>query len=110
MIIVRQARNLCVLFKEIRRQTGTNLRKPIKNHLSPVVQKVIEPFFERLGNLTFLTDCSNALRSNNNESYHHVLWGLASKEQYTSSQNVSFAVHLSVCAYLTVVFYGYIQD
>ena len=63
------------------------------------MQKVIELLFERLGNPAFLSDCSNAVTSNNNESYHHVLWGLAPKEQYTSSQNVSFAVHLSVCLF-----------
>ena len=79
--------------------TGTNLHKPIKNCLPPAVQNVIEPLFDWLGNPAFLTDCSNALTSNNNESYHHVLWGLAPKEQYTSSQNVSFAVHLSVCLF-----------
>ena len=65
--------------------TGTNLHKPIKNPLPPAVQKRIEPLFERLSNLAFLTDCSNTLTSNNNESYHYVLWGLAPKEQYTSS-------------------------
>ena len=63
------------------------------------MQKVIEPLFERLGNTAFQTNCSNALTSNNDEPYHHVLWGLAPKEQYTSSQNVSFAVHLSVCLF-----------
>ena len=79
--------------------TGTNLHKPIKNCLPPAVQNVIEPLFDWLGNPAFLTDCSNALTSNNNESYHHVLWGLAPEEQYTSSQNASFAVHLSVCLF-----------
>ena len=79
--------------------TGTNLHKPIKNCLPPAVQNVIEPLFDWLGNPAFLTDCSNALTSNNNESYHHVLWGLAPKEQYPSLQNVSFAVHLSVCLF-----------
>ena len=77
--------------------TGTNLHKPIKNPLPPAVQKVIETLFERLGKAAFLTDYSNAITSNNNESYLHVLWGLAPKEQYTSLQNVSFTVHLSVC-------------
>ena len=59
--------------------TGTNLHKPIKNPLLPAVQKVIEPLFERLGNPVFLTNCSNPLASNNNESYHHVLWRVSTK-------------------------------
>ena len=63
------------------------------------MQKVIEPLFKRLGNTAFLANCSNARTSNNNQSYHHVFWGLAPKEQYTSLQNVSFAVHLSVCLF-----------
>ena len=61
--------------------TGTNPHKPIKNPLLPAVQKVIEPLFERLGNPVFLTDCSNALASNNNESYHHVLWRFSTKRR-----------------------------
>ena len=65
--------------------------KPVKNLIPVSIQKVIQPLFEKLSNPA-LSDCSNA-----NESYHHILWGLALKEQYTSSEAIHLVVQLSVC-------------
>ena len=46
------------------------------------VQKIIKPLFDKLSNPAFLSDCSNVLTSNTNQSYHYVLWSLAPKKQY----------------------------
>ena len=50
--------------------------------------------FDRLGDEHFLAGCEKCVTQNPNESLHHVIWGLAPKEQYTSSRETSLAVGL----------------
>jgi hypothetical protein len=73
---------------------GTKLHKPIKNPLSPAIVQVVKPVFDRLGDAKFLAGCEKCLTQNPNESLHHVIWGLAPKEQYTSPRETSLAVSL----------------
>lgn len=75
---------------------GTNLHKPIKNPLSDAVVEVIQPLFDRLGDETFLTGCEGCYTQNRNECLHHVIWGMASKELFSSPQEVSLAISLGV--------------
>ena len=77
----------------------------MKNPIPVSIQKVIQPLFGKLSYPAFLCDFSNTLTSNANESYHHVFWGLTPKQQYTSSEAIEMAVHLSVCLYNSG-FYG----
>ena len=52
--------------------------------------------FDRLGSEEFLVGCERCLDQNQNECLHHVIWAMAPKEQYTSQQEASLAVALSV--------------
>jgi hypothetical protein len=72
----------------------TNLHKPIQNPFPPAITDVIKPVFDRLGDEYFLAGCEKCATQNPNESLHHVIWGLAPKEQYTSSRETSLAVAL----------------
>ena len=76
--------------------TGKTTHRPIKNPLPPAVVKAVQPVFNRLGAETFLAGCEKCLDQNNNESVHHVIWGMSPKEQFTSQQEASLAVSLGV--------------
>lgn len=69
---------------------------PIENPVPPAVVDVVLPVFDRLGKKEFLVGCEKCLTQNANESLHHVIWGLAPKEQYTSHQETNLAVALGV--------------
>ena len=71
-----------------------NKTKPIKNPFPPAIINVIKPLFDRLRDEHFLAGCKKSVTQNPNESLHHVTWGLAPKEQYTSSRETSLAVGL----------------
>ena len=73
---------------------GTKLHKPIKNPFCPAIVEVVKPVFDRLGDASFLAGCEKCLTQNPNESLHHVIWGLAPKEQYTYPRETSLAVGL----------------
>ena len=62
--------------------------------LSCPIVEVVKPVFDRLGDADFLAGCEKCLTQNPNESLHHVIWGLAPKEQYTSPRETSLAVGL----------------
>lgn len=73
---------------------NTKLHKPIKNPFPPAIIEVIKPLFDRLGDANFLAGCERCATQNPNESLHHVIWGLAPKEQYTSPRETGLAVGL----------------
>ena len=75
---------------------GTNLHKPIKKPLPDAVVEVIQPLFDRLGAETFLIGCEECYTQNGNECLHHAIWGMASKEVYSSPQEISTAISLGV--------------
>ena len=75
---------------------GTNLHTPIKNPLPEAVVSVMKPLFDRLGDEAFLAGCENCYSQNVNESLHHVIWGMAPKDAYSSPQEVSTAISLGV--------------
>lgn len=76
--------------------TGEKSHHPIKDPLPEAVVKVVQPVFDRLGSEQFLVGFEECLDQNRNESWHHVVWSMAPKEQFTSQQEVSVAVSLSV--------------
>ena len=78
------------------RATGQTTHVPIKDPLPEAVVKVIQPTFDRLGSEEFLVGRERCLDQNNNESLHHVVWGMAPKEQYTTQQETSLAVSMGV--------------
>lgn len=79
--------------------TGQTTHVPIQDPLPEAVVKVMQPTFDRLGSEQFLVGCEKCLDQNNNESLHHVVWGIAPKEQYTSQQETSIAVSLVVLVF-----------
>ena len=79
--------------------TGSSTYKPVKNPIPPAIQQIIEPIFSALDNEKFLESCKKILSSNNNESFHNLLWGLAPKEFYSSPEEVELAIFISVCLF-----------
>ena len=75
---------------------GTNLHQPIKNPLPPAVVKATQPVFDRHRDEKFLAGCERCATQNANESLHHVIWGIAPKDQYTSRTENSTALNLGV--------------
>ena len=59
----------------------------------------MQPIFDRLGSEEFLVGSEKSLDQNKNECLHHVVWGMAPKEQYTSQQEASLAVSLGVLVF-----------
>ena len=78
---------------------GTSLHLPIKNALRPAVVEVITPLFQRLADRNFIAAVQECYTQNPCESFNHLLWSLAPKEQYSSSIEKSFAVNLSVALF-----------
>ena len=72
---------------------------PIKNPIVPAIYDRIKPVFDRLSSVTFLEGCVNAYTQNANESLHHVIWGLAPKDQSQSSQDIRTAINVGVCLF-----------
>lgn len=54
------------------------------------------PLFDRLGNDTFLVGRESCYTQNRNECLHHVIWGMASKEMFSSPLEISLAISLGV--------------
>ena len=78
---------------------GTHTHRPIKNPLREAVCDVMKPLFQRLADPTFLEGCKEGFTQNVNESFNHVVWGLAPKETHASSQETALAVNLAVGIY-----------
>ena len=76
--------------------TGENTYRPIKDPLPNAVVEVIKPLFERLGSPSFLSAVANCCTQNVNESFHHLVWQLAPKETYTSTNETKCALFLAV--------------
>ena len=72
--------------------SGTNYHQPIKNPSPPAVVAEIQPLFDRLGSKEFLASCEDGKTQNVNESYHHVVWNLAPKEQLNSPLEIKINV------------------
>ena len=79
--------------------TGEKTHVLIKNPLPECVVQLMQPTFDRLGSEEFLVRCEKCLDQNKNECLHHVVWGMAPKEQYTSQQEASLAVALGVLVF-----------
>ena len=76
--------------------TGENTYRPTKDMLPNAVVEVIKPLFERLGSPSFLSAVANCRTQNVNESFHHLVWQLAPKETYTSTNKTKCALFLAV--------------
>ena len=72
--------------------SGTNYHQFIKNPLPPAVAAEIQSLFDRLGSKEFLASCEDVKTQNVNESYHHVVWNLAPKEQLNSPLEIKINV------------------
>ena len=78
---------------------GTITHKPIKDPIPSCIQVLMTPIFDKLCNEKFLNGCRYLCLPNPNKSFYHVLWGMALKEQFNSSQEIELAVNLSTCTF-----------
>ena len=78
---------------------GTTEHREIKDPIPEAIQSLMTPIFDKLGDPKFLEGCKNLRSSNPNESFHHVLWSIAPKEQYNSSQEIALAVNIGTCTF-----------
>ena len=62
----------------------TRDHRPIKDPFPAAVVKVIKPVFDKLADKNFLAGCESCSTQNANESLHHVIWGIAPKDQFMS--------------------------
>ena len=74
--------------------TGENTYQPIEDPLPNQIVEVVKTLFEQLGSPSFLSAVANCRTQNVNESYHHVVWQLAPKEIYTSTNKTKCALFL----------------
>ena len=95
-----------VLNMKLRKIIIRNLLSKINKMARPMYQskihfrnRLMQPIFDRLGSEEFLVGCERCLDQNQNECLHHVIWGMAPKEQYTSQQETSLAVALGVLVF-----------
>ena len=75
--------------------SGTKYHQPIKNPLPPAVVAEIQPLFDRLSSKECLASCVDGNTQNMNESYHHLVWNLAPKEQLNSPLEINLAVEIA---------------
>ena len=66
---------------------------------SDAMVKVMTPLFERLGSASFLEGVKQCYTQNSNESFNHLMWSLAPKDQHVSADEVSLALSLAVCIF-----------
>ena len=85
--------------------TGNKTHVPIKNALRPAVVEKITPLFNRLADHGFMASVQECYTHNPCESFNHLLWSLAPKEQYNSTQETSLAVSLAVCLFNNGYYY-----
>ena len=78
---------------------NTHFHKPIKNALRPAVREVMLPLFNRLSDESFLEGCKECYTQNPNESVHHIIWSLATKDQFNSPMETSLAISLGTCVF-----------
>lgn len=57
--------------------TGEAIHQPIKDLLPQAIFDVLQPILDRLQDERFQAGSKNCLDQNNNESLHHVSWGIA---------------------------------
>lgn len=69
---------------------------PKEDPIPPEVFEVVRPVFAKLGSEAFLAGCEKCLTQNPNESFHHVIWGISPKDQFTSQNETHLAVCLGV--------------
>lgn len=79
--------------------TGETMHCPIQDPFPQAVVKAIQPMFDRIGDKHFIAGCEKCLDQNNNKCLHHVIWGMAPKEQFTSQQEANLAVALCVLVF-----------
>lgn len=73
---------------------GTSLQQPLTDPHPQAVVKVIQPLFDRLGDALFLVGCKNCYIQSSNKSLHHVIWGMAPKDVYSSPKEIRTATSL----------------
>ena len=70
--------------------------KPI---ILPHIAKYVKPAFVALGRRELLEKCIRGATQNTNESFHNVIWSIASKTHFIAKSTMNTAVHLAAARY-----------
>ncbi|CAC5406686.1 unnamed protein product [Mytilus coruscus] len=73
---------------QVDKERGSSTYRPLKNPLSEVVVKILEPVFEKLSDEKLLSCAEKCLTQNQNESLHHVIWSYLPKGEYHSAGEI----------------------
>ena len=76
--------------------TGQTTHVPVKWPFSDAIVDTMKPLFTRLTDPALLENCKDARTQNPNESFNHVIWNLAPKEQLVSPLETSLAINIAV--------------
>ena len=73
--------------------------KEYKNLLPPAVKAELMPIFQNLSSVKLLEGCLKLQTQNQNEAFHHVLWGFVPKDQVQAPVAVKQALNLATLVY-----------
>ena len=85
--------------------TGQKTHVPTKHPFTGAMLQAMIPTFSKLADKHFLEGVKKCSTQNPNESLNHVIWSIAPKEQFVSSQETSLAISLGVCIFNDGLYY-----
>jgi hypothetical protein len=90
--------SLCIPEKCSYLRDPTNY-KPVDKLLPQAVVEEMQPIFDELAHPKILSGCINLRTQNQNESFHHVIWGFVPKEQPQSMNIITLGLNLAVVVF-----------
>ena len=76
---------------------------PVYKHEKPIilpnVAKYVKLVFVALARRELLEKCIRGATQNTNESFHNVIWSIASKTHFIAKSTMNTAVHLAAARY-----------
>ena len=81
-----------------------NTNMPVPKHrtkplIPPFYARYFKPSFDKVCRRELLEKCKRGATQNTNESFHSVIWGMASKNKWCSLTTVRIAVSLAIAKY-----------
>jgi hypothetical protein len=81
------------------KRTPSKHDEKITTLVSTSAFKAIMPTYQKLASEELLSKCVDAQTSNDNESFHHMLWTRCQKHKFCGLRKVEIATWQTVCAY-----------
>ena len=80
-----------------------NTNMPVPKHRKPLIPpfyaRYFKPSFDKVCRRELLEKCKRGATQNTNESFHNVIWGMASKNKWCSLTTVRIAVSLAIAKF-----------